>query len=322
MSAPTKQAGPVSPSGATAGGDEQAKRRDRRVAWILLAPTLTILTVVGFYPLVHSLYVSMTGYRPTQPAKDQGFLFLDNYASAVTAQQFGDALLLTSAFTASSVVISFFLGLGLAILFNTNRPGFVIIRSLLLIPMLVTPIAVGIIWRVMMAPDFGVLNQLLTILGLPELGWIGSTSTALFSVVLVDTWQWTPFMFIIIFAGLRALPRSPFEAAAIDGAGPLRTFWNITLPMLRPVILIAVLLRLIDAVRTYDMVYIMTRGGPNLATDLVSIYLQRINFQFFDLGFGAALSWITLLLVLVVVLALVKWGGVLMQRAESEAGTT
>lgn len=311
----------MSSPGAITGGDEQAKRRDRAVAWMLLAPTLTILTVVGFYPLVYSLYISTTGYRPTQPTKHQGFVFLDNYASAVTAGQFGDALLLTSAFTASSVALSFLLGLGLAVLFNTNRPGFVLIRSLLLVPMLVTPIAVGIIWRVMMAPDFGVLNQLLTIFGLPEIGWIGSTSTALFSVVLVDVWQWTPFMFIIIFAGLRALPRSPFEAAAIDGAGPLRTFWNITLPMLRPVILIAVLLRLIDAVRTYDMVYIMTRGGPNLATDLVSIYLQRINFQFFDLGFGAALSWITLLLVLAVVLALVKWGGVLMQRAESEAGT-
>jgi multiple sugar transport system permease protein len=322
VSAPTKQASPAAASEVTASGDERARRRDRATAWILLAPTLTILTVVGFYPLVYSLYISTTGYRPTQPNKEQGFVYLDNYASAVTAGQFGDALVLTSVFTASSVVVSFLLALGLAVLFNTNRPGLLIIRSLLLVPMLVTPIAVGIIWRVMMAPDFGVLNQLLALLGLPEIGWIGSTSTALISVMLVDVWQWTPFMFIIIFAGLRALPQSPFEAAAIDGAGPLRTFWNITLPMLRPVILIAVLLRLIDAVRTYDTVYIMTRGGPNLATDLVSIYLQRINFQFFDLGFGAALSWITLLLVLATVLALVKWGGVLMERADSEAGTT
>lgn len=287
--------------------------------WILLAPTLTILTVVGFYPLVHSLYISMTGYRPTQPMKDQGFLFLDNYATALGAGQFWDSLALTAVFTATSVVVSFLLGLGLALLFNANRPGFVVVRSLLLIPMLVTPIAVGIIWRVMMAPDFGVLNQLLEIFGLPRGGWIGSTSSALVSVILVDIWQWTPFMFIIIFAGLRALPRSPFEAAAIDGASPFTTFWNVTLPMLRPVIVIAVLLRMIDAVRTYDTVYIMTRGGPNLATDLVSIYLQRINFQFFDLGFGAALSWIVLILVLLAVLALVRWGGGVLHGEAGEA---
>ena len=291
------------------GGDaRKARRRARLVPWILLAPTLTILTVVGFYPLVHSLYISMTGYRPTQPTKDQGFLFLDNYATGLTTGQFWDSIALTGVFTASSVIISFLLGLGLALLFNANRPGFVFIRSMLLIPMLVTPIAVGIIWRVMMAPDFGVLNQLLEMLGLPQGAWIGSTSTALMSVILVDIWQWTPFMFIIIFAGVRALPRSPFESAAIDGAGPITTFWNVTLPMLRPVIIIAVLLRMIDAVRTYDTVYIMTRGGPNLATDLVSIYLQRINFQFFDLGFGSALSWIILVLVLLAVLALVSWG--------------
>lgn len=307
------------PAGASASEIRKARRRERLVPWILLAPTLTILTVVGFYPLVHSLYISMTGYRPTQPTKDQGFLFLDNYVTAVDTGQFWDALALTGVFTVSSVVASLLLGLGLALLFNGNRPGFIAIRSLLLIPMLVTPIAVGIIWRVMMAPDFGVLNQLLDMVGLPRGDWIGSTSSALMSVILVDIWQWTPFMFIIIFAGLRALPHSPFEAAAIDGAGPFRTLWHVTLPMLRPVIVLAVLLRMIDAVRTYDTVYIMTRGGPNLATDLVSIYLQRINFQFFDLGFGAALSWIILILVLLAVLTLVKWGGGVLRGEANEA---
>ncbi len=304
----------LTPTGAAAGGDAgRARRQARLVPWILLSPALAILTVVGFYPLVHSLYVSMTGYRPTQPSKDQGFLFLDNYATGLGTGQFWESVGLTCAFTASSVLVSFLLGLGLALLFNVDRPGFAVFRGLLLLPMLVTPIAVGIVWRVMMAPDFGVLNQLLEMAGLPEGAWIGSTSTALMSVILVDVWQWTPFMFVIIFAGVRALPRSPFESAAIDGAGPVTTFWNVTLPMLRPVIVIAILLRMIDAVRTYDTVYIMTRGGPNLATDLVSVYLQRINFQFFDLGFGSALSWIVLVLVLLAVLALVSWGKGILQ---------
>jgi multiple sugar transport system permease protein len=137
-------------------------------------------------------------------------------------------------------------------------------------------------------------------------------------MILVDVWQWTPFMFIIIFAGLKSLPRSPFESAAIDGAGPVMTFVQITLPMLKPVIVIATLLRLLDAIRTYDTVYILTRGGPDFATDLISIYLQRVNFRFFDLGYGAAASWLILILVLVVVLIYVQLTGFLKSVSEKE----
>jgi multiple sugar transport system permease protein len=126
-------------------------------------------------------------------------------------------------------------------------------------------------------------------------------------------------MFIIIFAGLKSLPRSPFESAQIDGAGAWQTFWQVTVPMLRPVIVIAVLLRLIDAIRTYDTIYIITRGGPDFATDLVSIYLQRVNFRFFDLGYGSALSWVTMLLILAVVLIFVNLSGFLRIVNEKEA---
>jgi multiple sugar transport system permease protein len=170
----------------------------------------------------------------------------------------------------------------------------------------------------MMMPDLGVLNFLLSLIGVPPQAWANERATALVSMVLVDVWQWTPFMFIIIFAGLRALPRSPFEAAQIDGAGPVRTFFEVTLPMLKPVIVIAALLRIIDAMRTYDTVYIMTRGGPDFATDVMSVYLARVNFKFFDLGYGAALSWLTLIILLAVVLIFVNVTGFMRLIAAKE----
>ncbi len=287
--------------------------------WILLAPTLVIMNVVGVYPLLHSLYISFTGAKPTDPNAHQGWVGLKNYGEVVTDGQFWHAVLVTGGFTALSVASSLVLAVLMAILFNRPLPGFVLMRSLILIPMLITPIAVGLIWRIMMMPELGVLNYLLGTIGLGPFQWGSSRGTALASVVLVDVWQWTPFMFIIIFAGLKSLPKSPFESAQIDGANGWQTFWQVTVPILRPVIVIAVLLRLIDAIRTYDTIYIITRGGPDFATDVVSIYLQRVNFRFFDLGYGSALSWVTMLLILAVVLIFVNLTGFLRIVNEKEA---
>lgn len=309
------------PATATTGkpGAARAERAgERYVPWLLLAPTMAIMTLVGFFPLVHSLYTSLTSYRPTEADKPQGFNGIDNYLQAFADPQFGHSLLLTGAFTAVSVLLSLLLAVLLAVLFNLNLRGFVAMRTVVLVPMLITPIAVGITWRIMMMPDLGVLNFLLSLIGIAPQPWASSRASALAAMVLVDVWQWTPFMFIIVFAGLRALPKSPFEAAAIDGAGPMRTFFSVTLPMLKPVIVVAALLRIVDAMRTYDTVYIVTRGGPEFATDLVSVYLQRVNFKFFDLGYGAALSWLTLLAILAVVLIFVHLTGFMRMLAEKE----
>ncbi len=282
-----------------------SKPRRDWTAKILLAPAVIYMTVVGFYPLVYSLYISFTDYNPVQ-GRHGTWIGLDNYVTAFSDGQLWHSLLLTGLFTLLSVSLSLVLAILLALLFNKQLPGFLILRTIVLIPMLVTPIAVGIIWRTMMNPEQGLLNFLLGLAGIAPQPWVGSSSSAFASVLLVDVWEWTPFLFIIILAGLRGLPTSPFEAAAIDGAGAFRVFFSITLPMLRPVIIIAALLRIIDAARTYDTVFLLTRGGPDFATDLGSIYLQRINFQFFNLGYGSALSWIVLVAILIVVLVFVK----------------
>jgi multiple sugar transport system permease protein len=292
------------------------KRRDWTPT-VLLAPAVIYMTVVGFYPLAYSIYISLTDYNPAQ-GQLGAFIGWDNYTNAISDAQLWHSLILMGLFTFISVSLSLFLAILLALLFNKQLPGFLLLRTIVLIPMLVTPIAVGIIWRIMMNPGHGLLNFLLGFLGIDPQPWFGSRSAAFASVLLVDVWEWTPFLFIIILAGLRGLPASPFEAAAIDGASSLRIFFNITLPMLRPVIIIAALLRIIDAARTYDTVFIITRGGPDFATDLASIYLQRVNFQFFNLGYGSALSWIMLLAILIVVLFFVRWSGFLGIVSEKE----
>lgn len=298
--------------------DRAQRAGEKWAPWLLLTPTLIIMNVVGVYPLLHSLYLSFTGYRPTNPTQHQGWVGVDNYVRALTNDQFWHAIGMTSLFTACSVALSLALAIGLALLFHRKLPGFVLMRSVILIPMLVTPIAVGLIWRIMMIPELGALNYMFGLVGIDPMLWASSRSTAMISMILVDVWQWTPFMFIIIFAGLKSLPQSPFESAAIDGAGPLMTFRLVTLPMLKPVITIAVLLRLLDAIRTYDTVYIVTKGGPDFATDLISIYLQRVNFRFFDLGYGAAASWLILIFVLIVVLVFVNLTGFLRTIQEKE----
>lgn len=306
-------------AGGAAGASRAVRAGEKWAPWILLAPTLIIMNVVGIYPLLHSLYISFTGAKPTNPQAYQGWVGLSNYGKALGDGQFWHAVMVTGAFTVASVLTSLVLAVLMAILFNRRLPGFVLMRSLILIPMLITPIAVGLIWRIMMMPELGVINYLLGFIGLGPYEWGSSRSTALWSVILVDVWQWTPFMFIIIFAGLKSLPRSPFESAQIDGASAFQTFWQVTVPMLKPVIVIAVLLRMIDAIRTYDTIYIITRGGPDFATDVISIYLQRVNFRFFDLGYGSALSWITMLLILAVVLIFVNLTGFLRLVNEKES---
>lgn len=318
-SATARMTRPGTGNRADAGANRAQRAGERWAPWVLLAPVLVIMNVVGIYPLLQSLYISFTGTKPTDPSADQGFVGVKNYAEVVTDGQFWHAVVVTGAFTLASVALSLVLAVAMAVLFNRRLPGFVLMRSLILIPMLVTPIAVGLIWRIMMMPELGVLNYLLGFVGLGPFQWGSSRASALAAVVLVDIWQWTPFMFIIIFAGLKSLPKSPFESAQIDGAGGWQIFWLVTVPMLKPVIVIAVLLRLIDALRTYDTIYIITRGGPDFATDVISVYLQRVNFKFFDLGYGSALSWVTMFLILAVVLIFVNVTGFLRIVNEKEA---
>ena len=285
---------------------ERRARQERWTPWLLLAPCLLVILVVGIYPLLYSFWISFYAYHPTNPSFPSGFVFLDNYLSILSDKRALHSFGLTFTFATIDVALTTILGLGLALWLNKSWPGLALLRGALLVPMFLTPIAVGITWRIMFQPDLGILNHILRTLGLDGPDWLGDPSNALSSVLIVDIWQWTPFMFLILFAGVRSLPRSPVEAANIDGATAWQIFWLVLLPLLKPVILLAVILRFIDAFRTFDQIFMMTRGGPNHATDLMSLYLYRVNFKFFDIGYGAAVSWTFLAMLLLVTVLLLR----------------
>ncbi|MCY1296441.1 L-arabinose transport system permease protein AraP [compost metagenome] len=195
------------------------------------------------------------------------------------------------------------LGLGLALLLDRFIRRLTFLKTVLMIPMMLPPIAVAITWKIIYEPQFGVLNEIMFRLGLPLQAWAGDVNLAMFSIIVADVWQWTPFIFLLMLAGLASLPVEPYEAAALDGASSWRQFWDLTLPFLKPVIAIALLLRVMDALRLFDLVFILTGGGPADRTKVLSLYIYQVAYRFADPGYAAAIS----LFVLFVTIVLSTW---------------
>jgi multiple sugar transport system permease protein len=254
-------------------------------AWVI--PAVALLLLLTAYPFLFSVEISLR-----TPAGHS----LSNFTRLFGDAFFHVALLQTLIYTAGALVVEFSLGLALALLVHREFRGRNALRSLLLIPMLLPPVVVAVIWRLILNPEFGVLNGTLRSLGLDTsaLTWLGSERTAMLSVILVDVWQWTPFMFLLLLAGLQGLPVEPFEAARVDGASPAQIFRRLTLPMLRPVIAIAVLLRTMDLLRVFDQIFILTQGGPGFATETVTLYIYRTAFRYWNFGYAAAMSFVLL----------------------------
>ncbi|RQW04885.1 sugar ABC transporter permease, partial [candidate division KSB1 bacterium] len=202
----------------------------------------------------------------------------------------------TMIYTGTAVTVEFLLGLSLALLLNTKIAGRGIFRSMMLSPMMLPPIVAAIIFKVIYIPDFGVINWFLEFFGITGIVWEASAKTAMFSIILVDIWEWTPFMFLILLAGLQALPLDPYESAKVDGASEVQIFFYITFPMLKPAVLIALLLRIMDTLRIFDQVFIMTGGGPANVTETMSLYIYRHGFRFSNVGYATAMSFVMLVL--------------------------
>jgi len=231
---------------------------------------------------------------------EQYFIGIRNFAQIFEDKFFWNALRNTAIYTGVGVSVEFCFGMGLALLLNSELTGRNIFRSLLLTPMMLPPIVVAVIFKVMYIPDFGIINWLLSLVGIRGIIWEASVNTALLSLIIVDIWEWTPFMFLILLAGLQALPTEPYEAAIVDGASYLQVFRHITLPLLIPAILIALLLRLMDTLRIFDQVFIMTGGGPANATETISLYIYRHAFRFSNIGYATAMSFIMLILTVLI----------------------
>lgn len=264
---------------------------DRRLPYLFLAPAVAVLFSLSIYPLIYSLSVSL------QVESAEGVRWsLGNFQRLFSDNFFLTAMGHTFVYAASALTFEFLLGLGLALLLNSQIRGRAVFRASLLVPMMLPAVVVGVVWRLMSNPNFGAINGTLKGFGVDteSLTWTASPRLALLSVIVVDIWQWTPFVFLVLLAGLQAIPQEPYEAAKIDGSSQWQTFRYVTLPLLKPAILIALLLRTMDLLRVFDQIFILTEGGPGFATETISLYIYRTAFRFFDFGYAAAMSFVLL----------------------------
>jgi multiple sugar transport system permease protein len=266
-------------------------KRASLLPYLFVAPAILVLLALSIYPLLYSVTISL------QTETNNGIVWgLNNFLRLTTDSFFFTALLHTFVYAAAALICEFLLGLGLALLLNRQLRARGLFRAALLVPMMLPTVVVGVIWRLLLNPNFGAINGTLKGLGINTemLTWTASPKLAMLSVIAVDVWQWTPFMFLVLLAGLQAIPQEPYEAALIDGSSRWQTFRYVTLPLLKPAILIALLLRTMDLLRVFDQIFILTEGGPGFATETISLYIYRTAFRFFDFGYAAAMSFVLL----------------------------
>lgn len=271
--------------------------------WVLMAPTLIILFAIGIYPFLYALNMASQNIILSKPYLPRFNVGLYNYHSVIQDPEFWHALRTTIIFTVQAVFIQFWLGLGLALLFQRAIRGMSIFRIFILIPMILPPLVAALVWRYMFFPGTGLMTyysgKLGELLGFDPIPFLSDPDIALQTLIFVDVWEWTPFMFLMLAAGLAQIPRQPYEAAEIDGASAWRVFWTITMPLLRPAILIAVVIRTMDAFRTYELIVVMTRGGPGNATTTLNVLLTKTGLEFFDASRAAAISLLMMMVIIV-----------------------
>src|ERR1044072_7718325 len=279
-------------------------RRELLLPALFLAPAIAVLLALSIYPLIYSITISLQ--QETAGSLSWG---LGNFGRLVSDNFFLTALAHTFVYAVSALTCEFLLGFGLALLLNKQIRGRGVFRASLLIPMMLPPVVVGVVWRLMLNPNFGAINGTLKQfrLNTERLTWTASPKLAMLSVIAVDVWQWTPFVFLVLLAGLQAIPPEPYEAALIDGSRPWQTFFHVTLPLLKPSILIVLLLRTMDLLRVFDQIFILTEGGPGFAPETISLYIYRAAFRFFDFGYAAAMSFVLLALTNVISAVYIKF---------------
>ncbi|MEJ0018892.1 MAG: sugar ABC transporter permease [Acetobacteraceae bacterium] len=267
---------------------------DRQFARLAILPTTAMMLVIFGIPLAFSFYLSFEGWSPEQTLFAGKFAGLANYEDLLTDPQFLKSLSVTFLYTTITVATELACGLGIALLLNIDLPWIGLFRTALVVPMMITPIVAALCWKLLLDPDRGVVNYWIG----SHIVWLGRPDTALLSVMVVNLWQNAPYVAVLLLAGLRSLPSEPVEAASIDGASRLQVFWHITLPLLKPYILVALLLRTIFEFRAFDNIYVMTSGGPANATMSLSMFTYLASFVRFDLSLGAAASWLMLVMCL------------------------
>ncbi|MFA1624184.1 carbohydrate ABC transporter permease [Rhizobium mongolense] len=255
--------------------------------WPFVVPALIVIAAVIVFPWVFTLWMSVNSWTLGQA---QAFSGWDNYLRLATDTRFWDSLWHTVLYTVLAVIGPLFLGTLAALIFDAQFPLRGLLRGIFVMPMMATPVAIALVWTMMFHPQLGVLNYLLSLVGIGPQEWIYNQTSVIPSLVLVETWQWTPLIMLIVLGGLAALPREPYESAEIDGANAWQKFRYLTLPMIAPFLMVGVIIRSIDAVKSFDIIYAMTQGGPGTASETINIYLYNTAFSYYDIGYGSAMA--------------------------------
>jgi multiple sugar transport system permease protein len=295
--AASRQAADV--SSAQRGGTVTLERWiERNARWLFPAPAVVAMTLLMVFPLAYTAYLSVHEWYASSVVGPQ-LVWGQNFVQLLTAdERFWPAFVRTLVFTAGSVVLAVSLGLGIAHLLVRHFPGRGLVRTLVLLPMIATPVAMALVWMTMMSPTIGVLNYFLRTLGFRGSEWVANPTSVIPSLLLVETWMWTPMIALICLAGLSSLPAEPFESALVDGASAWRVFWHITLPLMRSTLVVSALFRMIDALKVFDIVYVMTEGGPGFASETLNLYVFQTSFKYLHLGYASALIVIFFSLIL------------------------
>ncbi len=271
----------------------------KRSYWPFVVPAIVVVSSVIVFPWAFTIWMSLHEWNP---GGARLFVGLSNYARLPSDERFVTAVWHTLIYTFLAVLLPLVLGTFAALVFNAKFRFRGVLRGLFVMPMMATPVAIALVWTMMFHPQLGVLNYLLSLVGIGPQAWVFHPATVIPSLVLVETWQWTPLVMLIVLGGLAAIPAEPYESAAIDGANALQRFRFITLPMIAPFMMVAVIIRTIDALKSFDVIYAITQGGPGTASETINLYLYSVAFAYYDVGYGSAIA--VVFFVLVVALSL------------------
>lgn len=268
--------------------------------WPFVAPALITVASVIVFPWVFTIWMSMHEWKV---GGARSFIGLANYARLVSDERFIDAIGHTLVYTGLAVLLPVIFGTFAALVFHERFPLRGLFRGIFIMPMMATPVAIALVWVMMFHPQLGVLNYLLSLVGIGPQEWVFNPKTVIPSLVLVETWQWSPLVMLIVLGGLASLPTEPYESAMIDGASRWQMFRHITLPMILPFTMVAVIIRTIDALKSFDIIFAITQGGPGTASETINIYLYSTAFAYYNMGYGSAIA--VVFFTLVVALSLV-----------------
>ena len=292
---------------------KKRKNGDRLASWAFLTPTLVFLGITALLPLLYSLYLSFFRMKLNLPNQTPTFIGLENYIKMFTDNMLHVSTWNTLLFAFISVALEVVLGLMVAMVICSDKMWARVATSIFMIPMIMAPVAIGTMWRMMLDSSTGIINYFLSFFGVDPIQWLADPIMAKVSVLLVNVWQLTPWVTVICAAGLKALPGDCIQAALVDGATPRQIFWNIVLPLIKPVLVIVVMMRFTDAFKVFDTVYVMTNGGPGTATEMLPNFIYKQGLKYYDAGYAAALA-----IVFVVVMSLVSMFFLRKRKKEEE----